>query len=398
MSESDKQLPLASIEAHQERASIDGISAAELRASLEGELGASDFLPDGVVQVDPRSHDRIIYSSARAKRPHDNKPASEGSDEAALLSRPCVICAGKITGVLDVATLSEGATFINKNLFPVLFPRLRLTPTHRLPPTQVDVGAHGGDKAAVGAPAYGMHFLQWTSSLHDRDWHNMSRADRLVACERLAVLEGALLESGDTAMPDNSQVFGDRPGRRGYVGIIKNYGALVGGSLIHGHQQIAYSSAMPRRLRDDWRFEQERGERYADFILRENPTALTVHEYGDHARLLVPYYMRRPYDLQLVFRRTEARYLSELAAEELAVLAEALHDGIALMRSVLPRLGRSLAYNIIVHNGPGAGLYVDFLPYTQEQGGYEHLGLILCQADPLEVAQHARSMVKDVRA
>lgn len=364
-----------------ERERIDGATAEELIALVEGELGASTFLPDGQLQLDPRSGDRILFNSGRAKRPHDNQlESSDGGGEAELLSRPCLICNGKSTGILDVAELSEGVTFINKNLYPVLFPRVR-----------DDLGG----AVTAGEAVHGLHLLQWTSSIHHRDWHNMPQRDCEIALGRLAALEGALLHGGYEGMPDNAEIFGDVEGRRGYVGIVKNYGALVGGSLIHGHQQIAYCNKMPRRLADDWRFEQERGERYADYILRETPEALRLRDYGA-ATLLTPYYMRRPFDMQLVLHDTTKRYLCELDGAELSAVARALREAIQLIREVMPRLGRQLAYNVIVHNGPGAGLYLDFLPYTQEVGGYEHLGLILCQADPTETAQRARGLLDDI--
>ncbi len=222
----------------------------------------------------------------------------------------------------------------------------------------------------------------------------MPQGDAEIVLRRLVALEGALLESGADDMPDNAAAFGDRPGRRGYVGIIKNFGALVGGSLVHGHQQIAYASEMPRCLRDDWEFEKRKGERYADFILRENPEALRLRDYGA-ATLLIPYFMRRPYDMQLVVHDTEKRYLSDLDDGEIAAISRGLREGLRLIRTVMPRLGREIAYNVIVHNGPGAGLYVDFLPFTQEIGGYEQLGLLLCQADPAETAIAAREILAE---
>ncbi|MCK5798153.1 MAG: hypothetical protein KAI47_13250, partial [Deltaproteobacteria bacterium] len=305
-----------------ERERIDGVAAVTLASLIEGELGTSSFLPDGIVQVDPRTQDRIIYSSARSKRPHDNQsPGGEHDDAAEVSGRSCVICDGKITGIVDIADLSEGFTFINKNLYPVLFPRRR-----------GDIGT----EVSAGRSIYGMHFLQWTSSLHDSDWHNMPQGDAEIVLRRLAALEGALLESGADEMPDNAAAFGDRPGRRGYVGIIKNFGALVGGSLVHGHQQIAYSSEMPRRLRDDWVFEERQGERYADFILRETPEALRLRDYGA-ATLLIPYFMRRPYDMQLVVHDTTKRYLSELDDGEIAAISLGLREGLRLVRTVMPR-------------------------------------------------------------
>ncbi len=385
MSHQDRAIPHQELTAEQiapirERERIDGASAKELVELFERELGASTALPDGQLQIDPRSGERVLFNSGRSKRPHDNELKGGGEGEAELLSRPCVICGGKSTGILDVAELSEGVTFINKNLYPVLFPRAR-----------EDLGV----SAIAGDAVHGLHLLQWTSSIHHLDWHNMPQGDCETVLRRLAALEGALLHGGYEAMPDNAATFGDAEGRRGYVGIVKNYGALVGGSLIHGHQQIAYCNIMPRRLADNWRFEEAWGERYADYILRETPEVLRLRDYGA-ATLLTPYYMRRPFDMQLVLHDTSKRYLCELDDAEVAAVARAFREAIQLIREVMPRIGRKLAYNVIVHNGPGAGLYVDFLPYTQEVGGYEHLGLVLCQADPTETAKTAREILTDI--
>ena len=55
---------------------------------------------------------------------------------------------------------------------------------------------------------------------------------------------------------------------------------------------------------------------------------------------------------------------------------------------------RDLAYNIVTHSGPGAGLYLEFLPYTQEQGGLERLGLHVCQATPGQAAARLRAALQ----
>jgi hypothetical protein len=56
----------------------------------------------------------------------------------------------------------------------------------------------------------------------------------------------------------------------------------------------------------------------------------------------------------------------------------------------MPELKRELAYNVVTDNGPGAGLYFEFLPFTQEQGGLVHLGMAICQAEPEQVAKQIR--------
>ena len=325
------------------------------------EEGMDRFLPDGVYQIDPRNGDRIVFNASRARRPHDNLPA----EAEAAVERSCIVCEGQTTGIIDVAELSEGFTFINKNLYPVIYPF----------PSQ------------AGAEVVGLHLLQWTSSLHDRDWHNLPLEDRVVVLERLAALERTLLEKGAEAFPEASTNPTDGSV---FVSIIKNAGHLVGGSLTHGHQQILMSNVAPRRILDDWRFEQKRGETFAAYMLRENPETLLVRDYGP-AQLLVPYFMRRPYDLLLILKETDRRHLRDLGAAEMTAVARGWHDALRAIRALMPELGREIAYNVVTHNGPGAGLYFEFLPYTQEMGGYEHLGLFICQGDPEEVAERLRA-------
>ena len=363
-------------------ADISELSLERLTELFEQELGQTGYLPDGICQVDPRNGDRVIYNSARAGRPHDNQPGADTVEqEGDQPARRCIVCDNMVTRTVDIAELSEGFTFINKNLFPILYP-LSGQKSEASDPLDDSSGVDGG-------ASHGFHFLQWTSSYHQRDWHNMPRADLLVVTRRLAALERTLLTTCGAQMPDNS-AWGDETGSRGHVGLVKNYSHLVGGSIAHGHQQIALSNNIPRRMADNLRFEQRHGESYARFMLRQNPARLTVRDLGA-ALLVVPYFMRRPYDMQLIMRDTSRRYLFQLSDRELTAVALGWRDAIRAMRAIMPTLGREVAYNVVTHNGPGAGLYFEFLPYTQEMGGYEHLGLYMCQADPAEVARRLRA-------
>jgi galactose-1-phosphate uridylyltransferase len=339
---------------------LETLTARDVLALTREEIGA--FLPDGQVQVDPRNGDRILYHPARGSRPHDNVPPAD----ARLLERECVICQGQTTGVIDVAQLTEGFTFINKNLFPILYP------------------FQGADVAA------GLHLLQWTSSYHHKDWHNMPPADCVVVMERLAALEEKLLE-GCEALPAAGCIDG-QAGEECFVVIIKNYGHLVGSSLIHGHQQIALTNVAPRHFLDNLRFEKNQGESFAAYMLRENPAALLVRDYG-LAVLVVPYFMRRPYDMILLVKDCRRRYLHQLDPRELEAVARGWHDATYAIRAVMPRIGREIAYNVITSNGPGTGLYFEFLPYTQEIGGVERLGLFVCQESPERAAANLRDIL-----
>jgi galactose-1-phosphate uridylyltransferase len=347
---------------------LETVSSAHLRDLFRRDEQLAQFCPEGAYPVDPRDGAVILYSSARARRPHDYPiPARAGQP-----SGPCPVCAGSTTGVIDVAELSEGFTFINKNLFPVLYPQE--SPT-------------GGDSP------FGLHFLQWTSSRHDHDWHNMPGPDRVIVLERLAALEQKLLLESDGWMPCSSAP-DDAKTTYGYVSIFKNYGLLVGGSLSHGHQQICFSNVRPRRVEDHWRFRQERGEVFSAYLLRENPPNLTVRDYGP-ATLLVSYFMKRPYGMMLLLKAAGRRYLHDLTPAELAAIADGWHDAIHAMRAVMPQIGRETAYNVILHNGPD--FYVEFLPYTQEIGGIEQLGLWVCQSNPQEVAARLREILPPAR-
>jgi galactose-1-phosphate uridylyltransferase len=203
---------------------------------------------------------------------------------------------------------------------------------------------------------------------------------------RLAALEGHLLANAATLLPD------DGTGRPGHVSIIKNYGRQVGASLSHGHQQIVLSNVMPRRIEENRRFQVARGETFAAHLLRHNPAGLGVADYGP-AVLLVPYCMRRPYDMTLIVKETDRAHLHELSADEIKAVARGWHDATRAIHAVMPELGREPAFNVVVHNGPGAGLYFEFLPYTQEEGGLEKLGLVICQQTPGAVALHVRQLL-----
>lgn len=326
---------------------------------LHRQEGMGDYLPDGIYAVDPRNQEATLFNRSRARRPHDNK--ANRSQEA---SPACIICDGKTTSIIDRAELAEGFTFINENLFPILYPEGAST-------------EHAGLTGELGSRSFGLHFVQWTSSYHAHDWPALNTDDRVVVLDRLAALEERLLE-----LPDF-------PADERYVSIIKNSGRLVGGSLSHPHQQIGLSNAMPRRVRENRDFFDRTGRTFSAFMLEHTIPELTVARL-DTGRLVVPYFMRRPYNLLYLLENTEPSHLWETTETERSDLGTALATGMRLAEEALRIVGREEAYNIVFHTGPGTGLYLEFLPRTQEDGGFEQLGLSACQASPLEVAQHMR--------
>ena len=365
---------------------IERLDYADIVDLFLNEKGISNYKPDHIAQQDPRNYEQVLFNTSRADRPHDNADQSKPHVEKLPGAADCIICSGHTTGIVDLAQLSEGYTFINKNLFPVVFPA-------ELPANYDEIDNFSKQVPARGKNAYGLHFLQWTSTVHKRDWHNMPAGDLLLVMKRLAVLEHKLLTSSQGVMP-SLEKFGDEHGRNGFVSIIKNSGSPVGGSIEHGHQQIVFSNIMPRRTRENLRFKIDRGVSFSEFMLQENPDQFLIREYA-HTALVIPFYMRRPYDMLLLVKDTEKGYLHEMSSDQLGSIAAGWQDGINLLRAILPLRGRAIAYNVLTHNGPGSGLYFEFLPYTQEEGGYEKLGLSVSQANPAQASQLMKGILEE---
>jgi galactose-1-phosphate uridylyltransferase len=337
----------------------------DLVASVRGDPGIPAHRPLPIAAIDPRTGERVVFCVARARRPHDHDLPVPPPDPGF-----CLVCEGKTTSILDRAPLTGGdETFVNKNLFPLAYPE--------------EAGAEASERNP-GEPSTGLHFLQWTSTRHDRDLDTMPAADVAILLERLGRLEATCLHDSAGAMPPVP----DRTGttHHGYFTVIKNVGRMVGGSLVHGHQQMAHTSIRPRRVEENAVFLEGRGEPFARHLLRENPARLTVREYEGGARLVVPWFMRRPLDMILMLDGEEREHLHELTATERLSLGTGLGDMCRAVGDLMPKLGREVAYNLVFHTGPVGALYVEMLPYTQERGGYESAGIVICQGEPFGTA------------
>src|SRR3972149_2769853 len=100
---------------------ISNISYNDIIQNLLSDKGIEKNKPIGICQIDPRTNNRIIYSEARARRPHDTGTTVDTRWQSLVNASmsSCVVCMGKTTSIIDMAETSEGYTFINKNLFPV---------------------------------------------------------------------------------------------------------------------------------------------------------------------------------------------------------------------------------------------------------------------------------------
>ena len=361
-----------------ESESIDKLSVDQILSFFLNDK-TQKLYPTGIQsQLDPRTGEPVLFNAARASRPHDYP--TQGGDNFPLDN--CPICSGHTTGILDWVDLSDGFTFINKNMYPVLDISdifIASDPKQR----------EQKNKNSV----WGLHFVQWSSTDHDRDWHNMPLGDCITVMSRLSVLEKTLTAVG----VELTQKAGSDPllqDNQWSISIIKNVGSAVGGSLEHGHQQIVLGNLIPKRIQNDQNFLLDHGQAFTDFLLSQNADELTIRDYGP-AVLLVPFFMRRPFDMILAMKDSQKSFLYDLDREELEAVAAGWKDGAQIFHQIMPSLNREIAYNIITHNGPGVGLYFEFLPFTQEIGGLEHLGLTVCQADPYQTADRIREYLEN---
>ena len=336
---------------------------------VRDEPNVAQFAPDEICRMDPRNMRMTIYNAARSKRPHDNR--GEAPIAQAVSTKTCPICEGNTTRPIDVAPLKNGFTFINKNMFPCFFNTGDIVDNAITPSDSLRVQA--------GTPV-GNHFLQWTSSIHSDDWFNMDVDDLMVVLRRLGVFEKHLLTSSEGQMPSTADWYGFK-NTHGFVLMMKNYGAQVGGSLVHGHQQVTHSNVMSKSAFENWAFQKRCGISFSTHLQQATPDSLRLKNFGA-AQLVVPYFMRRPMGAMLLLKDDTKTLLSELDDAELRAVVAGVSETVRVYHRLLPAMGRDIAYNVLFHTGPGAGIYVEFLPHTQETGGMEQLGLWVCQDTP----------------
>lgn len=324
----------------------------ELLSFFNDDAQLDPFAPDGIVRIDPRDSQRIIYASKRGKRARNfNGPIKDFEQEQQTITVNCPICSGNTTEIWSYSELSHGHTFINKNLFPMLMP--------------ISAQQCSEDQNS----AHGYHFLQWVSTDHFVDWHNISQADGEIVFNQLLSLEKYLLNVSN-----------------GHVCIIKNYGREVGGSQAHAHQQIACTNVMPGSMVNDCNYFEKNGSTFSADLLNNLDPSLVVKDYQS-AILLAPPFMRRPLMTILALKDSNKKHLYQLTTQEVSDLVAGIRQMARSYIHLMPLMKRSPAYCITFHNGPGAGIYLEFHPYTQEKGGFEHLGLWVSTMLPEEAAQ-----------
>jgi len=345
---------------------IETASYADVEAGVR-ESEASGFQPNPEAAQDPRTGMWISFSEARLKRPLPPADAGTGAP-AGEDDRPhtdCIVCTSRLTPAVDVAALCHGQTFITPNLYPMVYPF----------------------PAARAAGGRGLHLLQWCSTAHEADIHNMCSHDMQTVMRRLAVLERFLLHGNAAGFPDTGG------GHRGFAAVMKNRGFKVGGSVEHGHQQIAHLSVMPRIIALERDYLRHEGASYASSLRKAASPGLVVAEFQGGVTALVSPFMRRPLEAVIVPPEGAGEFLHDLDENSLNGMAEALRALTGALSLLMELRAMSFDYNLAFHTGPIGLCYIEILPWTQPLGGFEHLGHYLCQEEPGSTAKAYRDVL-----
>jgi len=350
----------------------------ELRANIENDEGLKAFSPDGVGQIDPRNGNLVIYNASRAKRAYFIGNTINSTPKKIS----CPICEGDSSEIFDIATQSKGFCFINKNIYPIFHTIDRL-------PDELPAYYLHQDLQPKGRASYGFHLLQWTSSIHDKDWYSLSHCDALIALNQLSKLEEKLL-CQPTDFMSRSRIEKANKRISGYVSIIKNHGVGAGASVEHGHQQITYSNILPQMFFNNLEFKKQYDISFSHFMFKSNPPDLLVKDFGE-VIVIVPYFMKRAFDMIIIIKNSAKRYLHELTQIEREQLTLAMQYTMQSIIDLMTEIDISPAFNMMINNGPGCGLYIEFLAQTQKMGGYEQIGLYVCQANPQQITKQIRA-------
>ncbi|MGQ0551733.1 MAG: hypothetical protein ACT4PU_00770 [Planctomycetota bacterium] len=314
---------------------------------------AAAFLPDAESACDPRGPLPIAYSENRRKR----------------LGIPgCVVCESRTCAAVDWHALpGEDLAWLTPNLYPIVAPR-------------VGSDAMGASASASGGAhgVHGIHLVHWSSLRHDGGLIGAEPATAAALFAQLARAGEWLLHHADAQYPESGE------GHRGHVGLVKNRGRTVGGSVEHDHQQLMLSSvpfAEPAATRD------------LAAALHAAPAALRVDDINGLATTLVPPFMRRPLHAFIVPRRsvTPAGWLHHLDEKVRDAVAFAVARLCQATSTLMANEGREPAWNLICHEGLGCEPIFEMRPFTQPLGGYEHLGLYLCEERPATSAARLRA-------
>ena len=316
------------------------------------------------LRQDPVTHDWIILSPERARRPR-----GEAADRA-----PCPFCAGNehlTPATLDRIDAADGSWLVRAvaNRFPALCAEEPATASGEMP--------CGWRRL----PGYGRHEVIIETPEHDRP------PGMMPAGQARRVLEMYLRRYRALAAED---------GQLRQIVIFRNHGERAGTSLAHPHSQIVATPAVSpetrRRAMDEIAYFDEAGRCGLCHVLaRERTCGDRVVLESDRFVTIAPYASKNAWQL-LVAPRRHAPSFAEADAGDLDDLAVHLTQVLAALRR---RLGDP-HYNLVVSTPPldllhrGANhWFIELLPRTATPAGFELGARIVVNAQPPEAAAAA---------
>ncbi len=316
--------------------------------------------------INPRSFSGIYEVVNRAVQ--ENKPeafAVNHRDEAITIFAPkrkgrkptkgCPICKGETTPVLFYEELPSGNyAFVNENMYPALVPE-------GIP----NVADHND-------LLKGVHLLVWPTNKH-KDIHQIMPDDHAVTFQIFSTLEDILRKR----YPNNATEWN--------MEVIKNTGKPVGSSIDHGHYQVIFVNKQTKKTQKDKRFLCDYGKSFASHLLRNASRELRVKSYNS-VEVVIPYYMRRPLT-SVIIPKEDVTSFGDLTKEQCEDFARATSFVAHRFSTLMPKMGKEFAYNLVFHTGPIGRMYIEAMPYTQPDGGLEKIAVNLCQSSPETSAQ-----------
>jgi UDPglucose--hexose-1-phosphate uridylyltransferase len=297
----------------------------------------------------------VIYSTARAKRPHDFvRPARETRPVLPEYDPHCPFCPGNeamlppIISEMPAITGDSWQTRIVPNKFPALMPE------------------GGRDRVPRGIylamQGHGRHEVIIEGPRHNRDISQMTAEEIGIVIETYFRHYMALMKVHENML----------------VLIFRNHGERAGTSLMHPHSQIIVTGIVPPLVRE----REEQAQRYFDEWGRCVFCEMIEFEREHRARVIfenesflgfVPFAAEVPFEIWIMPKEHQADF-GAISSGQKTALAEALHD-------VLGRLHTKLSdpdYNYIINSSsqchfcePHIHWYLQVRPRLVTPAGFE---------------------------
>lgn len=290
------------------------------------------------LRTDPVMGRKVYISEGRAGRPTDYAGFSARFDQQASSKQPahCPFCAGNENETPPASMeLQDDAGRWQVRVVPNKFPAVR---------QMQDSSLDGGPSAnGTALSPDGAHEVIVESPQHVREITALSLAEyeQVLGVYRLRV-----------------RYWNETAGIR-QVMLFKNVGFAAGASLEHVHSQIIAVpyvwDAVEMELAGALEFHKQQGSCvYCDLIARESSAGTRVVLENEHFLACTAFAGRQPYETWIV-PKLHASDFHLIGDDELASLAELLHDLVARLQTCLTRL----AYNLVLHTAPVGGKHAD---------------------------------------